>query len=116
MIGEPSIEPTPGGPTAMARAALLSGCGGVLLGVLASGGWYLGVSFLPLGVAAVLVAVLGLGGVILGPVALRDCERNRRPGSRASLSGLVAGAFCLPLAVLAGVLAYQSPIVGIVVG
>ncbi|GAA3397187.1 hypothetical protein [Cryptosporangium minutisporangium] len=47
MTGEPSIQPAPGGPIAMARTALLSGCGGLLLGLLVSGGWYLGISFLP---------------------------------------------------------------------
>ncbi|GAA0234879.1 hypothetical protein [Cryptosporangium japonicum] len=104
----------PGRGTTRSRTALLLGAGGLVLGAVYLGSWYLGVAPLPAGVAALVVGVAALGGVGLGAVALRDCERHRRPGSGAALAAVVSGALALPFAVVAAVLA-ASPVIGVAV-
>lgn len=102
-----SRQPEPGGISKLSWTALGLGSGGLILGVALLGGWYFGLLVSPK-VTAFLAGALGVGGVVVGPVALGDCERNGRRGSLTAIAGLVAGALALAPALLAVLMALLS--------
>ncbi|TQS44511.1 hypothetical protein [Cryptosporangium phraense] len=86
----------------LAIAALVLGGLGFLGGLPYLDLYGVGFAFVPSGITkGLLLASCSVGGVVLGPIAFRRCERQRRRGSALALAGLVGGALGLPGLVMA---------------
>lgn len=86
----------------LAVLAFVLGLLGFLGGVPYLDHYGIGFAFVQPGLTpGLILAACSVGAVVLGPVAFRRCERQRRRGSGLALAGLVGGALGLPGLIMA---------------